>query len=235
MKYMGSKARIAKHILPIILKDRKEGQWYVEPFVGGANMIDKVNGNRIGADVNPYLIMALELVRDNPHLIPRSNSEYTKEMYLAARNSDLSSPVDCFAMFNYSFGATFKGSWAQNSRGSDYVKECVKNVLAQSDQLQGCILQCSSYDELSIPNQSVIYCDPPYASTFKYKGTNPFNHDKFWQWCRDKVAEGYKVFVSEYNAPDDFVCVWSKEINSNANAKATSRAIEKLFVHQSQL
>lgn len=56
MKYMGSKNRIAKHILPIILKDRKENQYYVEPFVGGANMIDKVNGLRIGADNNVYLI-----------------------------------------------------------------------------------------------------------------------------------------------------------------------------------
>ena len=42
MKYMGSKARIAKHILPIILKDRKPNQWYSEPFTGGANLIDKV-------------------------------------------------------------------------------------------------------------------------------------------------------------------------------------------------
>ena len=38
MKYMGSKARIAKHILPMILKNRKEGQCYVEPFVGAANI-----------------------------------------------------------------------------------------------------------------------------------------------------------------------------------------------------
>ena len=46
MVYMGSKNRIAKEILPIILKDRVKGQWYVEPFVGGCNMIDKVgNGN----------------------------------------------------------------------------------------------------------------------------------------------------------------------------------------------
>ena len=29
MKYMGSKARIAKEILPIILKDRKPEQCYV--------------------------------------------------------------------------------------------------------------------------------------------------------------------------------------------------------------
>ena len=56
MKYMGSKARHAKELLPIILANRKQGQWYVEPFVGGANMIDKVDGNRIGADINEYLI-----------------------------------------------------------------------------------------------------------------------------------------------------------------------------------
>jgi len=36
MKYMGSKKRHAKELLPIILKDRQPGQWYVEPFVGGA-------------------------------------------------------------------------------------------------------------------------------------------------------------------------------------------------------
>ena len=43
MKYMGSKNRIAKHLLPIILKDRKEGQWFVDTCVGGANLIDKVD------------------------------------------------------------------------------------------------------------------------------------------------------------------------------------------------
>ena len=56
MKYMGSKRRIAKEILPIILKNRKQGQYYVEPFVGGCNIIDKVDGNRIGNDINKYLI-----------------------------------------------------------------------------------------------------------------------------------------------------------------------------------
>lgn len=54
MKYMGSKNRIAKDILPIILKERKPEQWYVEPFVGGCNIIDKVDGNRLGSDKNKY-------------------------------------------------------------------------------------------------------------------------------------------------------------------------------------
>ena len=35
MQYMGSKTKISKEILPIILKDRKENQYYIEPFVGG--------------------------------------------------------------------------------------------------------------------------------------------------------------------------------------------------------
>ena len=56
MKYQGSKNKIAKYILPIILKDRTEGQYYVEPFMGGGNMIDKVEGLRIGNDLNYHLI-----------------------------------------------------------------------------------------------------------------------------------------------------------------------------------
>ena len=55
MKYIGSNNRFAKELLPIILKDRTSEQWYVEPMVGGANMIDKVDGNRLGSDFNEYL------------------------------------------------------------------------------------------------------------------------------------------------------------------------------------
>ena len=60
---MGSKARFTKEILPIILKDRKPEQWYVEPFAGGMNAICEVQGNRIANDVHYHLIqMWRELV-----------------------------------------------------------------------------------------------------------------------------------------------------------------------------
>lgn len=39
---MGSKNRIAKELLPIITAELSEGIYYVEPFAGGCNMIDKV-------------------------------------------------------------------------------------------------------------------------------------------------------------------------------------------------
>lgn len=228
MKYMGSKNRIAKHILPIMLAERKPEQWWVEPFVGGANIIDKVDGKRIGADINLYLIKSLILVRDNPEKIPRNNNEYTEKMFNKAKLSDLHNPVDCFAMFQYSFGSVFKGSWARNKRGTDYVKECVKNVLKQSENIQSVILKCENYLDLEIPENSLIYCDPPYQNTAKYKGVDDFNHDEFWRWCRDKANEGHIVFVSEYNAPKDFECIWQMEIRNNMGDNS-SKNTEKLF------
>jgi DNA adenine methylase len=234
MKYMGSKARIAKHILPIILKDRKEGQWYVDPFVGGANMIDKVEGNRIGADLNRHLISALELIKQYPELLPKNNSEYTQEMYLAAKDKDDLSHLECFAMFAYSFSGKFKGGYAKGHPREDFQRAARNSAIKQSPLIQGVEFINSTYKDLDIPAQSIIYCDPPYSGTTKYKGTDKFNHSDFWQWCREMCLQGHRVFVSEYAAPDDFVCVWRKEVNSNPNAKATSRAIEKLFVHESQ-
>jgi hypothetical protein len=46
MIYLGGKTRIAKEILPLILADRKEGQYFVEPFCGGCNVTANVPGNR---------------------------------------------------------------------------------------------------------------------------------------------------------------------------------------------
>ena len=52
---MGSKSRIAKYIVPIIQKyiDDTNCKYYLEPFVGGANVIDKIKcDTKIGSDKN---------------------------------------------------------------------------------------------------------------------------------------------------------------------------------------
>lgn len=62
MKYMGSKSRIAKQIVPIIQNyiDQSTKKAYIEPFVGGANVIDKIVCDyRVGFDINKYLIALL--------------------------------------------------------------------------------------------------------------------------------------------------------------------------------
>lgn len=245
MKYMGSKARIAKHILPIILRDRKEGQWYVEPFVGGANMIDKVDGNRIGYDSNEYLISLLIELK-NGWIPPCYVSE--EEWRDVRTKMDFAYPKHyiAFVRLGCSFGSDWNGGYARNVRkdapNSDalnktiksYCRQSANNMIKQAKSFKGITFSHSSYDSSFIPPQSVIYCDPPYAGTTKYK--DDFNHEEFWEWCRKKVKDGHQVFISEYNAPDDFVCVWRQELNVTvARNGKHKKAIEKLFVHESQV
>lgn len=83
------------------------------------------------------------------------------------------------------------------------------------------------YRDFQPPENSVIYCDPPYSETEGYRGTGKFNTEEFWQWCRNQKNP---VFVSEYSAPPDFVevlridkkCVFSAGQNKQYR-------VEKLF------
>ena len=61
-----------------------------------------------------------------------------------------------------------------------------------------------------------------------------FDNDKFWKWAEGEVKKGNKVIVSEYTAPKDWVCIWSKNMQDGMNSDSTKRKIEKIFVHKSQ-
>lgn len=237
MKYMGSKARIAKHLLPIILKDRKKGQWYVEPFVGGANMIVKVDGNRIGSDANKYLIALLDGLQNG-----KSESNLSVPVTLDYYN-DVKKNMhryDPFTVgyfgFLFSFGAKFFGGFIGCSGEygcRDRIGESIRNAKKTALEICDIAFCCSTYEKLFIPERSIIYCDPPYAGTTKYK--DDFDHQAFWQWCREKCSEGHHVFISEYSAPDDFVCVWQQKLGVSVARNGKHKiAIEKLFVHSSQ-
>src|SRR3989304_5062896 len=107
MKYMGSKNRIAKEILPIMLKERGQRTW-VEPFVGGGNMIDKVQGKRIGADLNEYVIALLNEMSKSTFVAPAISEEKYNEL---KSNKDLYEKwVVGYAGTQLSFGATWFGS-----------------------------------------------------------------------------------------------------------------------------
>jgi len=76
--------------------------------------------------------------------------------------------------------------------------------LEQLQQLQQPKLQFfnGDYFDVEIPDGAVIYCDPPYKGTAEYH-EGAFNHNQFWEWVREK-SKTNKVYISEYQAPDDF-------------------------------
>ena len=227
---MGSKNRLAKYLLPIILKDRKPGQWYVEPFCGGCNLIDKVCGPRIANDSNYYLIEMFKGVLDGV-VIP---DKITENEYKDIRDNKDKYPAWLvgFVGFGCSYGGKWFGGYARwidkNGIPANYCKQSKTSLLKQIENLSGVLFFNKSYQELVIPDNSIVYCDPPYMGTTKYKDS--IDYTQFWNWCDGLVNKGHKVFVSEYNAPSDWGCVWEKEVNNTlVKDTGSKKGIEKLF------
>ena len=56
MRYLGGKSKIRKEIASFLRSIREIGQTYFEPFVGGAWVLQEMDGKRIASDGNKALI-----------------------------------------------------------------------------------------------------------------------------------------------------------------------------------
>lgn len=237
---MGSKARFAKDILSVISPRIQDSKNYVEPFAGGMNMMRYVpkEWNRYANDSNKY-IMAMWFMLVRKGWIP--SESVTKEFYESCKRLEQSDHVVGYVAINCSYSGKWFGGYAGKTKTKsgtvrDYQAEAHAHVIKQVDDLFGVRMCCKSYLDLELPDSSLIYCDPPYANTTGYK--DKFDHEQFWNWCRSAVSNGHTVFVSEYSAPDDFVCVWEKSAKSSLSANGSvggnKISIERLFMHESQ-
>jgi site-specific DNA-adenine methylase len=89
-----------------------------------------------------------------------------------------------------------------------------------------------NYKDVVIPENSCVYCDPPYANSQKYgsEKREDFDTDELWQWCRERE---FPVYVSEYAAPDDFISIFNIELNSTLCATNNARKkTEHVFVYK---
>ncbi|MEG2686810.1 MAG: DNA adenine methylase [Christensenellaceae bacterium] len=123
MKYMGSKNRIAKYLLPIMLAEceRQGVTTWIEPFVGGANMIDKVpdSYDRIGYDLNPHTIAALIGIRDYIDELP---NVVTRDFYNNTKGTE-PHHINSWVRFGCSFGAKLDNGYASNKDGRNYAEK----------------------------------------------------------------------------------------------------------------
>lgn len=250
MKYMGSKNRIAKHLLPIMLAECEKHnitKW-VEPFVGGANMIDKVPDNfeRIGYDNNIYLIDMYAHIQscgfDYDEEIDKHRYDIIRTLYNTNSNTIdgqniPNSYIGWVGFMASANGRFFDGGYSGKSNTKvgtvrDYISESVRGLKKQFLQIQNVNFIHDDYQNVDV-NNSLIYCDPPYKGTKTYNTSKNFDHDVFFDWCRQQAKKGNVVFVSEYEAPKDFVCVWEQEVKSSLSANGviggSKKSVEKLF------
>jgi DNA adenine methylase len=226
---MGSKRRIAKDINAIMQPYYDSYDYYVEPFVGGGNMIKAVtHKNRTGYDINEYIIGYFNALK-NGWLPPQS---VTEEEYKHIRSNKDDYPLGLvgFAGVCCSFGGGWFRGYAKDNTHRNYTNEGFRFAIKHDiPNIHGINFIHSCYKDIEFKGKSIIYCDPPYKGTTQYK--DKFNHDDFYQWLIDKTEQGHKIFISEYNMPDQFECIWSKEITCNIDNKnkRISTKTERLF------
>lgn len=235
MRYMGSKARVAKEIKRVILEQVPSTEvTYWEPFMGGMNSFREIApafSRSVASDAHEDLAMFWReflLLGFNP---PETVSE---EEYQRVRNESPSA-LRGFVGFGCSFGGKWFRGYARGGFNSDgsprvYSAESYRAVHRTKRKLEGVDLEVLSgtYDKLNPAPGDVVYCDPPYAGTTEYKDT--FDHDEFWGWAERLSRTGVSVFVSEYTAPEGWTSVWSAPLRKNVSqAKNRGMAIERLF------
>lgn len=228
MHYLGGKSRIAKKIAPYL----GTGDLYYEPFLGGGSVYGAVHSSftkTVVSDIHLDLILMWQALRDG-WTPPDTCFE---EEYKKQRNEQ-PSPWRGLVGYGQSYGGKWFGGYA---RGFSNDGVTPRNHLAEANRNNAKIapfiqdIRCCSYDEIEPPKGSTVYCDPPYANTTKY--SMDFDHDKFWETMRLWRGNGVRVFVSEYEAPEDFTCLaefYTKQHLSHASQSRGSAITERLFV-----
>ena len=98
--------------------------------------------------------------------------------------------------------------------------------------LQSLRVTSLSYDEIDIPDNAVIYCDPPYHASDNrlYEGTSDaFDHNAFYDWCV-RVSKTNPIFISEYSIDDDrFEIVAEKQKITSMSQVKSFNVTERLY------
>lgn len=130
MRYMGSKARLSKELVPIIQSyiDETNAVGYIEPFVGGANIIDKIKcDKRYGFDTHRYLIALLQKaqndISDFPDII-------TEEVYNKVKNNKDAYEDWLIGLIGFcSFGSKWFGGFRRSYNKDGTPKEETAGVI----------------------------------------------------------------------------------------------------------
>jgi len=237
---MGSKAKTAKFIVPIIQQRIEESgsRIYMEPFAGGCNVIDKISAKyRVASDKNEYLIALFKYLQvggELPEKVTREEYNAVREDYNAGGGKFPQWYIGAVGFLASYNGRFFDGGYSgvrETKCGTrDYYRESRNNILQQMRQggVFGIDFRAGDYRGYA-PEGCVIYCDPPYEYAKWYRNAQRFDYGEFWrimrEWSRCNI-----VLVSGLSAPDDFKTIWEKEVDRSIKATEHFRATEKLFM-----
>ena len=253
MPYMGSKSKIADEILVLI----PDADFFVDVFAGGCAMTDAALLSSRFKGIISNDIKGTPAVYES--FIKGKKPSYawvSREDFHRLKGNDLVIAI-CWSFGNdlksYAYGKhkedMLRKVWTaivdRSESGAEAYqkyKEYKKRLKAIDCRMNVSSLECLQslerlqsleldYNDLEIPENAVIYCDPPYKETNGY-GIS-FDHEKFYDWCEKQTAP---VFISEYWMPEErFKCVWSKPVKTLMCAYSNNiKRVEKLWIPKKQ-
>ena len=222
MRYFGGKARLAKPISSFLKSERASGQLYVEPFLGAGSVFSLMEGPKQGSDTVVDLIEMWQALQDG--WIPPK--DVSKEEYIAAREGLITGADRAFIGFGCSFGGKWFGGYAKTKDNRNYATNAHNSLMKKVPTIQEAEFSVDNFFDLDCSN-CLVYCDPPYSGTTKPGTRTSFDVPKFWDKVRDLSLTNV-VFVSEYEAPEDFAVVREKEVRLDMQTTDNKR-VERLF------
>ena len=224
LKWAGGKRQLLSSIRASLPKHIGR---YFEPFVGGGAVFFSLQPERASlADINDELILAYEVVRDNPGRLITAlqdhQSRHNKDHYYAVREEDPRSlePVARAARLIYLNKTCFNGLYRVNRKGAfnvpmgSYNAPSIcepDNLRAVSNALQTVVLRCVDYKTAVAEAQceDFVYFDPPYApvsrsANFVSYAPGGFSEDDqaaLAQLFCDLTGRGVRCMLSNSAAP----------------------------------
>ena len=96
------------------------------------------------------------------------------------------------------------------------------------ERLQGLEISNLDYRIVDVPEDAVVYADPPYRNT-GHEAYADFSSTEFDAWLS---VVPFPVYISEFTCPDGCVEIASKERRASMAAKTPTTVTERLFIQQ---
>lgn len=155
---------------------------YVEPFVGGANMMEHINcKHKVGIDNNKYLIAMWNSLQNGW----KPPKELSRDEYEDIRDNIDKYDDNLVAIAG--FCATYNAKWFGGYAGivhtkadtiRNYYDESIRNILKQLPKLNNVEFKHMCYTDIKYIKRALIYCDPPYQGRTGYK--SEIDYDEYW-------------------------------------------------------
>ena len=227
MRYLGGKTKNSKAITEI-LKQHKDMVFF-EPFCGGLNIAARMDGYKMHLnDMHSNLISMYKALYNGSFKLPTEPILYDgyEELRIAP-----DSHLKTFVSFALSYGGKEWGGYDTYYDKRDEIGKttgmAVRSTTKKFNVIKNAKFDSKDYKTFK-PTNCLIYCDPPYIGTTGY--STGIDHDEFWnimrEWSKHNV-----VYISEWEAPDDFEVVWEKPYKVQM-CKDQQQKVEKLFKYK---